>query len=54
MLHINGRYGGLAVQQFQSRAPEGLAVAAALVVSTLVAIAVTGWVMAKLSGRGRP
>lgn len=33
---------------------DGLAVAAALVVSTLVAIAVTGWVMAKLSGRGRP
>jgi holin-like protein len=32
---------------------DGLAVAAALVVSTLAAVAVTGWVMAKLSGRGR-
>jgi holin-like protein len=30
------------------------AVAAALIVSTLVTIAVTGWVMARLSGRGTP
>jgi len=30
------------------------AVAAALIVSTLVTIAVTGWVMAKLSGRAEP
>jgi holin-like protein len=30
------------------------AVAAALIVSTLVTIAVTGWVMAWLSGRGAP
>jgi putative effector of murein hydrolase LrgA (UPF0299 family) len=30
------------------------AVVAALIVSTLVTIAVTGWVMARLSGRGTP
>lgn len=39
---------------FRLLGDDWLAVAAALIISTLATIAVTGWVMAKLTGREKP